>query len=61
MGKDGHIPEVGKPLNIQISFAPQIEYNLSPTFGFNTGIWFTLLGKNSEAFAAGFGAILYVF
>lgn len=52
---------VGLPFSTQLSFAPEIEYNFSSNSGIVSGIWGTLAGKNSAAFASFFFSYLYVF
>lgn len=59
--KNGLEASVGKPLMLQFSFAPQIEYNLSPSSGLLFGSWLTLFGKNSPAFATILGACYFTF
>lgn len=54
-------PSTTLPSSVQISFAPEIEYNFSPSSGLLAGLWFTLAGKNSVAFASAFFTYLYVF
>lgn len=49
------------PPSVQISFAPEFEYNFTPMSGLLAGIWVTVAGKNSAAFASAFLAYLYVF
>jgi hypothetical protein len=39
---------------VQISFAPEVEYNFSQSSGLLAGVWFTVAGKNSSAFASAF-------
>jgi len=57
----GELAEVGLPSSTQISFAPTIEYNFSARAGLLFGAWFTIVGRNSSAFAGGFLAYAYVF
>lgn len=57
----GETANTGLPFSVQISFAPEFEYNLTPRSGLLAGVWFTLAGKNSLAFASTFLAYLYVF
>lgn len=53
--------DVGNPWLFQLSFAPQIEYNFSATMGIIGGLWFSLFGRNSDAFGSAFFAFAYVF
>ena len=57
----GEIASTGLPSSVQLSFAPEIEYNLSPSSGLLMGIWGSIAGKNAPAFAAAFCAYLHVF
>ncbi|MEM7174410.1 MAG: hypothetical protein AAF443_00570 [Chlamydiota bacterium] len=50
----------GLPLRVQLSFSPQIEYNFSARLGILWGVWASLLGKNTPAFAAGFFSLVYI-
>lgn len=36
----------------QISLAPALEYNFSPNYGVDAGVWFTVAGKNTPQFIA---------
>ena len=62
-GKDvfGLAAQVGLPESVQFSFAPEFEYNFGPGSGLLAGLWFTVFGKNSSAFASAFLAYLHVF
>jgi hypothetical protein len=55
------IDPTGLPPSIQISFAPEIEYNFNEASGLLGGLWFTLAGKNAEAFGSAFLAYVYIF
>ena len=57
----GETSNTGLPSSVQISFAPEFEYNFTPKSGLLAGVWFTVAGKNSLAFASTFLAYLYVF
>lgn len=59
--EEGEIAKVGLPSSVQLSLAPQIEYNFSENMGVLMGGWFTFAGQNSEAFAGLIAAFLYVF
>ncbi len=48
---------VGPPSSEQFSLAPAVEYNWSANFGAIGGVWFTIAGRNTEAFANGILAI----
>lgn len=61
MDSSGLPNKVGLPSSYQISLTPSIEYNYSGNLGFFGGLWFSLYGKNSSAFAGGFAAIFHVF
>ncbi len=53
VGKTNGVPNtVGEPSSEQFSLAPAIEYNWSANGGVITGVWFTVAGRNSEAFAS---------
>lgn len=43
---------VGFPSSSQISLSPAIEYNWNANLGIIAGSWFTIAGRNSEAFAS---------
>ena len=47
---DGTPAEVGVPSGYQITFSPQIEYNLDSNQGLVMGPWFTVIGKDTEDF-----------
>jgi len=51
-GRDANgIPfSVGGPSGDQLSFAPALEYNLTPDMGMVAGVWFTATGRNSGNF-----------
>lgn len=49
---DGTPSRVGSSPKIQMSIAPEVEYNLSATSGILLGGWATIFGKNSPAFAS---------
>lgn len=57
----GTMAHVGLPFSAQLSFAPEVEYNFSANSGLLLGVWGTLTGKNSAAFASFFFSYLYVF
>lgn len=57
----GSVAQVNLPTLVQISFAPEFEYNFSANSGLLAGAWFTVAGKNSNAFASGFVAFYYIF
>ena len=59
-GNSGEIANAEVPNYLQISFAPEIEYNFTPTSGLLAGVWFTLAGRNSEAFASAFLTCMFV-
>jgi hypothetical protein len=42
---------VGAPSSEQFSLAPAIEYNWSANFGLISGVWFSIAGRNTQAFA----------
>ena len=52
---------IGLPSSTQISFAPEVEYSFAPNSGIIFGGWFTLIGRNADAFGAIFFAYLYIF
>jgi len=57
-GKNGAtsagIATTGLPSSVQISFAPEFEYNFSSESGLLAGAWFTIAGRNSAAFGSAF-------
>ncbi len=53
--------DVFVPKYYQLSLAPEIQHTLSNNLGLILGGWFTVLGENSDAFAQGFFAVLYIF
>lgn len=55
------ITHVGLPSSMQISVAPQIEYNFNAKSGIIIGSWCTVAGYHSRAFASAFFVYLYVF
>lgn len=57
----GRPATVGNSWLLQCSFAPEIEYNFSAKMGILWGLWFTLFGRNSNAFGSAFFAFAYVF
>lgn len=61
-GKKPHNqPDLALPTTYQFSIAPEIQHTLSPNLGLVAGTWFSLLGRNSNAFAQAFLAVLYIF
>jgi len=42
----------GTPSSDQLSFAPEIEYNVSKTGGFIGGVWMTVTGRNNVNFVS---------
>jgi hypothetical protein len=58
LGKEA---SVGGPFNDQLSLAPAIEYNVNENFGYIVGVWFTVWGRNSTAFASGVFSLTYTF
>lgn len=59
-GKTGGIP-VGLPSSAQFSIAPFIERTFSSQSGALAGVWCSVGGRNSTAFASGYIAFLYAF
>ena len=57
----GGIASTRLPSSVQISFAPEVEYNFTKSSGLLAGVWFTVAGKNSAAFASAFLAYVHVF
>lgn len=57
----GEVASMGLPSSVQISLAPEVEYNFNSLSGMLAGVWLTVAGKNSTAFASAFLAYLYVF
>lgn len=49
------------PTSDQLSLAPAIEYNFSKKFGVLGGVWFTVFGRNANAFVSGSLSLIYVF
>lgn len=58
---DGIPNAVGTLPLVQMSFSPQIEYNFSDHSGLLFGLWATLFGRNSPAFASFIAAYYYAF
>jgi hypothetical protein len=54
-------PTLHLPTTYQFSIAPEIQHTLSPDLAIVLGSWFSLLGRNSSAFAQAFFSLLYVF
>ncbi len=48
----GATATMGSPSSDQLSIAPAIEYNTSPTGGFVGGVWFSVTGRNSANFVS---------
>lgn len=59
--EDGSQASVGGPFNDQLSLAPAVEYNWNENLGFIGGLWFTVWGRNSTAFASGVLSVTYTF
>jgi hypothetical protein len=57
----GEMASTNLPSSVQISFAPEVEYNFSQSSGLLAGVWFTVAGKDSAAFASAFLTYLYIF
>jgi hypothetical protein len=51
--------QVGLPSSEQFSLAPAIEYNWSANFGIISGVWFSIAGRNTAAFANGIVAVSF--
>jgi hypothetical protein len=61
-GTVGGLPAaVGGGFNDNLSFAPAIEYNWSENLGILGGVWFSVYGRNSLAFAQGILSIAWTF
>lgn len=58
---DGTPASVGISSLAQWMFLPEVQYNFNAHSGLLIGGWFSLIGKNTKAYAAGFLAYLYVF
>ncbi len=52
---------VGLPSLFQLSFAPELEYHFSAKAGLLGGLWFSLAGRNAQAFSSAFIAYSYIF
>ena len=59
-GNTGGAP-VGGPGNQNWSVAPALEFNLNEKFGALAGAWFSLTGRNSDAFVAGIFSFTWLF
>lgn len=59
--KSRHQPLLSVPQIYEFSIAPEIQHTFSENFGMSVGGWFSVLGKNSNAFAQVFLSLLYVF
>jgi hypothetical protein len=57
----GNPAVVGGPSFVQISLAPQLEYNFSEEFAIIGGVWFTVAGKNTSQFTSGMLSIYWYF
>lgn len=51
------VANIGAPSGWQLSLAPAIEYNFNEHWGVIAGPWFTVAGKNTNAFITGMLAI----
>lgn len=49
------------PSAVRVSLSPAIEYSFSPDFGVIGGVWFSVIGKNSEAFYSPTLSLVYSF
>ena len=58
---DGLLASIGKPSSSQLIVLPELQYNFNAHSGLLMGGWFSLIGKNTKAFAAGFIGYLYIF
>ena len=58
---NGSLASVGSPSSYQLSLTPSLEYNFSSDLGILFGSWFTIAGKNSQAYASIFASLVYVF
>ncbi len=47
--------------SVQYSLAPQLEYNFSSQLGVVTGVWFTVAGRNAQAFTNWSTALNYYY
>lgn len=52
---------ISVPALYEFSIAPEIQHTFSENFGMSLGGWFSVAGKNSNAFAQGFLSLLYIF
>ncbi|GAB4194516.1 MAG: hypothetical protein Tsb0015_17500 [Simkaniaceae bacterium] len=59
--KDKKPASVGIGASSQLMLLPEIQYNFDSHSGIIAGGWFSVLGRNTTAYAAGFLAYLYVF
>jgi hypothetical protein len=50
--REGETADNDYPSATQVSIAPAIEYNLSKNIGFIVGGWFSVYGRNIDAFKA---------
>jgi len=50
---DGSLAKVGKRSNSQFSLSPVLEYHPNSMIGVLGGLWFTVTGRNSDAFLQG--------
>ena len=57
----GTLSKVGYPSSEQISLSPAIEYNFNTHLGIIGGIWFTIMGRNSNRFQSAVIAVNYVY
>lgn len=54
-------PDINIPAYSQFSILPEIQHTFSENFGIIIGGWFTLAGKNSQAFNTLFFTALFIF
>lgn len=58
---DGLPAKVGLPSSEQLSLAPSLEYNFNQNMSMAGGAWFTVAGRNSEAFVSAILEYFYYF
>ena len=58
---DGTAANVNNPNSYVFSLAPGIGYNWNEFLTFTVGAWFSVVGKNANAFASGIATVYYLF
>jgi hypothetical protein len=59
--KSKTVPKAGLPSQERLSLAPCLEYNFNNLFSIEGGAWFSVAGRNTNAFVSGIVTIYYAF